>query len=52
MLVLIEIQSSVVSVKFKEVTGSFVGSAESKGVRDDPGNWRSERSAAATVGTP
>jgi hypothetical protein len=30
---LIEIQLNVVSAKFKEVTGSFVGSAESKGVR-------------------
>jgi len=32
-LVLIEIKSSLASVKFEEVTGSFVGSAESKGVR-------------------
>jgi len=31
--VLIEIPSSVVSAKSKEVTGPFVGGAESKGVR-------------------
>jgi hypothetical protein len=52
MLVLIEIQSNVVSVKSKEVIPSFVGSAESKGIKDDQSTGRCEKSAAAVAGTP
>ncbi len=52
MLVLIEIQLKVVSVKFKEVIGPFIGSAESKGISTDPSNGRCEKSAASRMGTP
>jgi hypothetical protein len=50
--VLIEIQLNVVSVKFKEVTGPFVRSAESKGVRNDLSTGRCEKTAAGGVGIP
>ena len=52
MLVLLQIQSGAVSVKSKEVTGSFVGSAESKGNRPDPSTGRCEKTVAGRAGAP